>query len=52
MGKQHVHVHTYSKSSGDMYRPCISIFSGVASEGDLQNNNNKIDFKNRFPPTF
>lgn len=37
MGKQHVHVHTYSKSSGDMYPPCISIFSGVASdEGDLQ----------------
>lgn len=37
MGKQHA--LTYSKSSGDMYPPCIS--PGVASEGgDLQTKNN------------
>lgn len=36
MGKQHA--LTYSKSSGDMYPPCIS--PGVASEGgDLQTKN-------------
>lgn len=35
MGKQHIQTHT--KSSGDMYPPCISTFSEVASDGgDLQ----------------
>lgn len=33
------HVHTYSKSSGDMYPPCSSIFSGVADGGHLQKMN-------------
>lgn len=30
-------VQTYSKSAGDMYPPCISTFSGAASDrGDLE----------------
>lgn len=42
MGKQYV--HTYSKSSGDMYPPCISIFS--ASDGG------GLHKKKIYPPHF